>query len=251
MTKQHQSYEDALTELGNRALDDLKSALNALPGNRFVLDEPVTLHIDTCDGSGLLHELEARTVLLIGGTPVILADGFDEDRLKNDDAWLYIEPSEAWTCGGEWYAEWEGLLQVVDRVAECAPQKADSRLRKVCRESADNDSGLRKVRRELVGRIAACLNKAGLDSLSLMDYDLTDSPVVLVRSHYDGDIYTLDGLNLRPDGTISVDASSDSGDISLGQCEVGTDALEQIADYLEDCIDEVIDHREDSAEPED
>ena len=117
--QEDESFENRLDSLGKEALSKAKEALRAL-GGIFIIDNPVFLHIDTCNGSGFLYELKARKVRLEGDTINIIGD-ISKEREKEifeDDQWDDVQPEEVWTFGGEWYAEWEGLLQVLDKIIE-------------------------------------------------------------------------------------------------------------------------------------
>lgn len=108
------TLSDMLSALSKEAFARAKTALRRL-GGTVTLENPVTLHIDTCNDSGFLFTLEAGTVRLSGDTVEVFAKGADIERIKSDPD--STEPDEYWCEGGEWYAEWEGLLELFDIVA--------------------------------------------------------------------------------------------------------------------------------------
>lgn len=103
----------------SEAISKAKQALEKL-GGRFVLPAPITLHIDTCDGNGFIYELQARHAVLRDGVLYIVKDiPAEEVDAVIDNAEL-AAPEDLWTLGGEWYAEWEGLLEVFDTLIDAA-----------------------------------------------------------------------------------------------------------------------------------
>lgn len=107
--------------------------------------------------------------------------------------------------------------------------------RKDDRSETDPMKILGKAAREMATeRILKTMRKHGLTEISLADFDCTDAPVIQNDENDVENIYTLDEININEKrGTFSVDASNSCDNITLPQNFISTDALLDIADWIE------------------
>lgn len=113
--EKNKSFENWLNEIGKLALAEARKRVAAL-GGTYTLPEGKTLYIDPCNDSGFLYNLDAAEVVLVEKNLIILS----ADALEHKDEILSgkyePQPDECWTEGGEFYAEWEGLLELIDSI---------------------------------------------------------------------------------------------------------------------------------------
>ena len=97
----------------------VKDALRKLGGS-FVLENGIPLVVDTCTDSGFVYHFEAKKVKLIEGRRILILKEMDGESERHITEGGYCEPDECFWEGSDWYAEWEGLLEVFDAVIEAA-----------------------------------------------------------------------------------------------------------------------------------
>lgn len=112
------SLTSRLDSISKDAFATVKDALREL-GSSCILEDGFNLVVDTCTDSGFVYHFEAKKIKLVGDHVLILRE-MDEESEKFITEGGDCEPDECWWEGSEWYAEWEGLLEIFDEVIEIA-----------------------------------------------------------------------------------------------------------------------------------
>ena len=116
--RDHPTLSERLTALDKDAFAKVKDALRELGGS-CILEDGHILIVDTCTDYGFVYHFEAKKVKLVGDHVLILRE-MDEESEKFITEGGGCEPDECWWEGSEWYAEWEGLLEIFDEVIDTA-----------------------------------------------------------------------------------------------------------------------------------
>lgn len=113
-----QSLTSRLDQISKYAFAAVKDALRKLGGS-CVLEDGIPLVVDTCTDSGFVYHFDAKKVKLVDNRVLILRE-MDEENETYIAEGGYCDPDECWWEGSDWYAEWEGLLEVFDAVVEAS-----------------------------------------------------------------------------------------------------------------------------------
>lgn len=158
---------------------------------------------------------------------------YDEQGEHNGMTFKVVRRATTEECDLEamplWLVEFEN-----GDTAYCYPEeicKAEKKAREDSRKT--NKNTIAEVRCQAVQTIKDLMNKHGLDTVYASDIDKGSSLIVLEDTYDGNNSYTLDYIQLQPDGTLQFQSSSCSAERTDDEDSLPTDVLAGLADWLE------------------